>query len=69
MELDISIRTNMTKENKEKLQEKIIESMCEISVKAILETYEEIDNLYENGEITSDDFYAVVEELKMKMES
>ena len=57
----------MTQENKEKLKEKIIEYMFGINVKEILETYDEISDLYDNGEINSNDFYTVLEEMKMKL--
>lgn len=57
----------MTQENKEKLKEKIIEYMFGISIKEILETYDEISDLYDNGEINSTDFYTILEEMKIKL--
>ena len=57
----------MKLEHKVLLEEKVIEFMTEISFKSVLETYDEISQLYENGEIKSDDFYDVVKDFANKL--
>ena len=57
----------MTKENEKVLEEKLIEAMCEMEFKQILETYDEIGDLYDKDEIIHDDFYNKLEELKERM--
>lgn len=57
----------MDNTQKKIVEEKIIEYMFELSFKSILETYYEIYNMYDNDEITSDDFYNILDELKNKL--
>jgi hypothetical protein len=48
-------------------KEKVLEHILEVDFKPLLEMDEEIADAYDNGEISHDDFYETLDEIKSAM--
>jgi hypothetical protein len=54
----------MDANNYKKVKEILIEFITDISFKSLLESYDEVSDLYDNNQITHDDFEKMLKEIK-----